>query len=244
MLSSSYSGWGTSSLDKDCAELAQCVAYLKEKKPDGKVVLMGHSTGCQDAMHYLVSPGAESRPPIDGAILQASVSDREAMVALLPEGVYEKSVKLAEELLKDGKGEEILPFSVTGGFLKTPICARRWLSLASPGKDGDDDYFSSDLEDAQLQKRFGMLPARSPLCILFGECDEYVPGFVDREELVQRWIETVKRGKGIVDEKHSGLLTDATHNLNGDPEEVLQDLITRVGGFLDRLEKDELKARI
>ncbi|KAI9875428.1 MAG: hypothetical protein M1830_008476 [Pleopsidium flavum] len=239
LLSSSYLGWGTSSLGKDCAEIAQCVAYLKEKKPGGKVVLMGHSTGCQDAMHYLVGPDAKARPPIEGAIIQASVSDREAMVELLP--VYEESVKAAKDLVRAGQAEELLPFSVTGGFLGTPICARRWLSLASPEKDGEDDYFSSDLEDEQLQNTFGRLPARSPLCILYSESDEYVPEFVDREAVVNRWMEFVRLGVGVVDEKHSGLLKDATHSLNGNPAEVVQDLIKRVVGFLQRLENGELE---
>jgi len=204
-------------------------------------VLMGHSTGCQDAMHYLVGPHAESRPPIEGAIIQASVSDREAMVEFLPD-VNEKSVKLAELMVKEGQGEDVLPFSVTGGFLGTPVCARRWLSLASPGKDGDDDYFSSDLEDGQLQKTFGKLPSRTPLCILYSESDEHVPEFVDREGVVKRWMEFVRQGGGVVDEKHSGLVKDATHNLKGNPEKVVQDLLKRVVGFLERLEDSELEA--
>ena len=203
-------------------------------------MLMGHSTGCQDCIHYLVGPRAESRPPIEGAIIQASVSDREAMVEMMSD-VYDDSVKVAKELVKQGKGEELLPFSVTDRFLKTPICARRWLSLASPEKNGEDDLFSSDLEDEQLQKTFGRLPARSPLCILYSEGDEFVPDFVDPEALLKRWTDFVKRGGGVVDERNSGVVRDATHNLQGNPDVVVQDLMKRVVGFLETLEKGELQ---
>lgn len=37
---------------------------------------MGHSTGCQISIQYLLTKQAQT--PIDGAILQASCSDREA----------------------------------------------------------------------------------------------------------------------------------------------------------------------
>ena len=200
---------------------------------------MGHSTGCQDVIHYLVGPDAEARPSIAGGIIQASVSDREAMVKMMSD-VYDESVKVAKGMVREGKGEELVPFSVTDSFLKTPICARRWLSLASPEKNGEDDLFSSDLEDEQLQKTFGRLPARSPLCILYSEGDEFVPDTVDIEAMVKRWMGFVKRGGGVVDEKHSGVVKDATHNLKGNPDAVVQDLLGRVVGFIERLEKGEL----
>lgn len=57
LLSSSYRGWGTGSLAKDARELAQCVEYFQNLRPGKMVVLMGHSTGCQDIMEYLVGKG-------------------------------------------------------------------------------------------------------------------------------------------------------------------------------------------
>ncbi|KAI5294156.1 hypothetical protein KEM52_004592 [Ascosphaera acerosa] len=96
-LSSSYKGFGTSSLDQDVAEISQCVDYVRgykqtaavrpEQQRRGLVALMGHSTGSQDVLHYIYSTsGAETgtdspaaRPLIDGAILQSPVSDREAV---------------------------------------------------------------------------------------------------------------------------------------------------------------------
>lgn len=57
LLSSSYRGWGTSSLQKDAHEIARCVAYFSKLRPGRKIVLMGHSTGCQDIMEYVVGKG-------------------------------------------------------------------------------------------------------------------------------------------------------------------------------------------
>ena len=57
LLSSSYRGWGTSSLTKDAKELAECVGYFRGLRPGREVVLMGHSTGCQDVMEYVVGEG-------------------------------------------------------------------------------------------------------------------------------------------------------------------------------------------
>jgi hypothetical protein len=53
-LSSEGSGWGTGSLKRDSEEIAEFVQYWKNSIADSnKVVLMGHSTGCQDAMEYV-----------------------------------------------------------------------------------------------------------------------------------------------------------------------------------------------
>lgn len=46
-LSSSFSGYGFGSLGKDVEEVSALVKYLKEELGREKVVLMGHSTGCQ-----------------------------------------------------------------------------------------------------------------------------------------------------------------------------------------------------
>lgn len=233
LLSSAYTGWGISSLKQDAEELSKCVAYFRTIK-SGKIVLMGHSTGCQDVMEYLTGLGHETNAPIDGVIIQAPVSDREALGEVMDADVLKTGTALAQKMVDAGDGEEVLPSSATHGFFPSPVCARRWLSLASPNHDGDDDYFSSDLTDEQLKKTFGRLPARSPLCILYSGSDEYVPKFIDKEALVNRWIDLVKKGDGKVDEENSGIVPDALHNLVKSPEAV-PELVRRVLGFLKGL---------
>lgn len=183
-------------------------------------------------MHYLTSSGYEERPKIDGAILQAPVSDREAIVANVSPEAYERSCRTASALVSAGKGEEILPSNETSGF--SPVCARRWLSLASPHHDGEDDYFSSDLSDAQLERTFGSLKGKCKLSILYSGSDQCVPEFVDKEALVKKWVGVVEKSGGEVDER-SGVVAGATHQLEGDSQEVIGDLIGRVTGFLKGL---------
>ncbi|KFY51277.1 hypothetical protein V497_09240 [Pseudogymnoascus sp. VKM F-4516 (FW-969)] len=235
-LSSSYRSWGISSLGKDVEEISQCIDYLRNTAgKSGKIVLMGHSTGCQDVMHYLVGPSQENRAHIDGGIMQASISDRQAMEIHLTEKQRSNANKVAAEWVAAGREEDVLSAATTLGFFDAPISARRWLSLASPNHDGEDDYFSSDLSDEQYQKSFGSLPKGSKLCILYSGSDEFVPEHVDKKALVDKWIGIVKRGSGEVDEKNSGVVEGATHDLKNNPKEVVNGLFSRVVGFVSDL---------
>ncbi|KAF2102728.1 DUF1749-domain-containing protein [Rhizodiscina lignyota] len=237
VLYSSYIGWGASSLKRDAKELGRCVEYFKSRRPGAKIVLMGHSTGSQDCMEYLVGAESAERPGIDGVILQAGISDREGMIAGMPDGTYEASCKTAQQWVDEGRGGDFLPLSVTTDIFVTPCTASRWLSLASPDKNGADDYFSSDLDAEKLKATFGRLPKESPLLILFGGADPFVPQHVDRRGLVAKWTDVVKRGGGVVDEENGGIVEGATHNLSGDPEHVVQDLVRRVKAFLEKVDQ-------
>ncbi|CAI7814586.1 unnamed protein product, partial [Closterium sp. NIES-54] len=46
-LSSSYFGYGASSLEQDAAEIDELIAYIIRRYHASEVVLVGHSTGCQ-----------------------------------------------------------------------------------------------------------------------------------------------------------------------------------------------------
>jgi len=229
-LSSAGSGWGTSSLSQDVTEISSLVSHFRAQGKQ-KVVIMGHSTGCQDCLHYFASPVSnwDHREIVDGSILQASVSDREAIAMDMDPSELSSTNATAKDWCINGKGEHILPLSLTASnFGRNPVSARRWVSLACKG--GEDDYFSSDLSDAQLQNTFGKVD--KPLLILYGEEDEYVPKYVDRKALVNRWIPFVK---GKVDEQSKELLGGASHNLNGDDQEVVDELVKRVGKFLSSI---------
>ena len=169
MISSSATAFGCGSLKRDADEIAECVKYFRSINPDGKVVLMGHSTGCQDLMQYLTGDAnklhskfederqerddAGKRPRVHGAILQAPVSDREGIeVTGYDKNIFQQAITLAESWVKDGKGEDCLPLGLTNQFFgPIPVNATRFLSLTLPG--GDDDFFSSDLSDEMLADR-------------------------------------------------------------------------------------------
>ena len=241
ILSSSYSGWGTSSLDKDVLQIAECINYILNIRPNGKIVLMGHSTGCQDIMQYLLSPLQKdelARPPLAGAIMQGGVSDREALGMMLPEELCESSIRLAQSYVAEGREDDVLPASSKLSMFRQPVSAKRWLALMSPGPahDGEDDFFSSDFTYERLMKTFGRIGStKTPIQILFGAMDQFVPGFVNREEMVGRWKKAIRDGGGIVDED-SGVVEGMDHSLSTAEDGVMEEMIGRVLRFLRRVE--------
>ncbi|XP_076892123.1 UPF0613 protein PB24D3.06c-like [Bidens hawaiensis] len=176
LFSSSYSGYGISSLKEDALELDQLINHLINKENSEGVVLLGHSTGCQDIVHYMRTNAACSRA-VRAAILQAPVGDREFR-ATLPETAA--MIDLASKLISEGQGSELMPREANQD---SPITAYRFHSLCA--YMGDDDMFSSDLSDDQLKQRLGHM-CNTPCQVIFSMADEYVPDYVDKKALVQR----------------------------------------------------------
>lgn len=232
ILKSAYKQFGIASLGEDIAEIATLVEHFRSLRP-GKIVLLGHSTGSQQIIHYLLSP---SSPKIDGAIMQGSASDREAMMKELSLSDYEATCALAQSYVDEDRSEDILPFAATRAiYLSVPISAKRWLSMASPGPAhvGEDDYFSSDLDDERMQSTFGALGEKgTKVAFLYSDNDQFVPDTVNKKKLLERWHEHTRRGGGMIDEG-SGIVQGASHTLNNGVG--LEDLVTRITGFLQRI---------
>ncbi|KAL1841787.1 hypothetical protein VTJ49DRAFT_6625 [Mycothermus thermophilus] len=279
-LSSAYTAWGFSHLDRDTDEIASCIRHIQDYKAakygsPGRIVLMGHSTGSQCVLHYLSRPNPHTstpsfdkglehvlRPKLDGAIMQAPVSDREALKWVVKEGFlgrtpeemkesFDELVRLAREGLKneDPTADCMLPIPLTRQFGypgNTPISCRRWLSLASPDSPrspGEDDMFSSDLGDEQIARTWGMVGPRGllgfKLMVLMSGRDQAVPGWVDKEKLLARWRDAADRGGAykVWDRERSGLIPNASHALSDDDQaEPRQFLCRRILDYLDELE--------
>ncbi|KAK3718845.1 hypothetical protein LTR37_004761 [Vermiconidia calcicola] len=220
-------GWGVSSIARDAEEMAKIVSYLNELRPGGKVVIMGHSTGCQDCMEYVVGKNAEKRPAVNGIILQAPVSDRESLENDLPQAHMHEANQLALKMCREGKDKDAMPNRLTKpAFGRIGITAR------------------SDLTDERLAGTFGKLPASAPLLILYSGADASVPASVDKRILVQKWMHITETHGGSVDGINGGVVEAASHNLNGNPAEVVQDLVRRVNGFITRLDQGQIGSRI
>eukprot|EP00039_Didymoeca_costata_P005561 m.82484 g.82484 ORF g.82484 m.82484 type:complete len:325 (+) comp12873_c0_seq1:190-1164(+) len=176
ILSSSYLGFGTSSLDNDVSELDEVFScsMLSSYK---HIIIAGHSTGCQDAVHYLKHGRSDLVEKVKGIILQAPASDRESMVMEVENDgnttQFHTAVELATSMCKEGNGQQLLPRDTPCVF-KTPITAERYLSFA--GKMGPDDKFSSDLSDEELLQQVGHIADTNARALLvFSGADEYVP---------------------------------------------------------------------
>jgi len=107
LLSSSYAGYGTGSLARDCSELESLVQHLHLERGANACAIIGHSTGCQDSVYFMRHAAPENRLLVRMCGLQAPVSDREA---LSTEENYAESLKLlkkAETMVAEGHGEEL-----------------------------------------------------------------------------------------------------------------------------------------
>lgn len=74
---------------------------------------------------------------------------------------------------------------------------------------------------------------------LLGSEDPFVAKSTDKVALLGKWARFVKEGGGTVDEVNGGVIEGGHHNLDGDPEEVVADLVSRVVRFVEGLRKDE-----
>lgn len=232
LISSSYHGYGTGSLKRDAEELAKLVEYLRTKRGNSssKVILMGHSTGCQDTMEYLTKyTTTENFKPIqrlDGGILQAPVSDSEAITDSKKAAPL---IKLAKNYIDQGRPNELLPVEALEFFFGSPFSAYRFHSLAS--QHGDDDYFSSYLTSENNLKTFGQI--KCPLLVLYSEKDEFVPESVDKDTLIEQWKSTTQPG---IWSTHSGIIKGATHNVGSKSiAGAVEDVISRVLAFIKDL---------
>jgi hypothetical protein len=278
-LTSSYQAWGLGHLDRDTTEIAQCIEYINEYKQakfggGGKVVLMGHSTGSQDVLHYLYRSNPHTslssfdkdlqhmkRPAIDGAIMQAPVSDREAIHWVLEKGIgcrapsdcraaYDKLIVIAQEEARNNRAcDTLLPLDITtqlGYPASHPVSCRRFLSLVSPDSPNtpqEDDLFSSDISDEQLDKTFGMIHERAllryKLLVMPSGADQAVPDWIDKANLLARWQKAADRNGSaqIWDTENSGPIPNASHALsNDDQAEPRQYLVEKVQNYLSGLE--------
>lgn len=145
---SSFCGFGWNNLAKDVQDISSLVKYLRGIGKE-KVVLMGHSTGSQvctydcvchtvtdrrqDCMEY-TDYEKHQNEPIDAFILQGSVSDREGFVEDLGKDEADRMVRLATDMINDGRKDDAVPKSqLPRPFFPWPVSAYRIHSLAAVG---------------------------------------------------------------------------------------------------------------
>jgi pimeloyl-ACP methyl ester carboxylesterase len=210
ILGSSYTGFGHGSLNRDSEELDALLQYLVQHRSCENVCLVGHSTGCQQTVHYLKHGLLANREKVKVVVLQAPVSDREHAMT---EPNYTKYLTLAKTMIADSKGEEMMPREA----FWAPITAQRLLDLHLVG--GSDDFFSSDFSDAELNERLGHMGVNCPAVrVAWSGSDEFVPDTVDGEALMNRLAAAMNSKGG---ESAKGLfLAAGNHNLSLGPESV------------------------
>ncbi|GLC57312.1 hypothetical protein PLESTB_001210500 [Pleodorina starrii] len=224
-IQSSWQGYGTGSLDRDAADLRLLCQHLRTRHDVTGVVLLGHSTGCQDTVRYVQRYGpaasagdhdsADPAPELLATILQAPVSDHEWLCQypeLLP------SVRSARELVAAGRGDQVVGRLHVAD--NAPITAARLLSLYELG--GDDDMFSEGLPREAVQRILGPVGARPCLLLVSGadECVPYQDAIPDRAAALKA---------AIGPSASVSIIPGAPHNLAGFEAEAA----TAVCAFLE-----------
>ena len=208
LLTSSHQGWGLGSVSRDADELFLLAKELKSNHHSRGIVIVGQSTGCQDAVMYARKYGTdEEAPPLLGVVLQAPVSDREYL-GTLP--TTPSALSKAQALVDAGRSDDVAFRAMD--FDGAAIAATRWLSLA--GKGGEDDMFSSDLSDDELKAQLGCLRDINTLLLLSAD-DEYVPKHVDYVGLGNRMVRAVGDGGKVQMAVEGG-----NHGLSEHPQEA------------------------
>ncbi len=209
VLSSSYTGFGHGSLQRDCDELQELLRYLMTYRSAQEFCLVGHSTGCQNAVYFLQHAAPDLCDKLRVVALQAPVSDREH--AAMDDG-HSTKLSLARNLVDEGKGHEMMPRSA----FWAPITAQRFVDLNEKG--GADDFFSSDFTDEELTNRLrhiGRDRLGLKVLVAFSGADEYVPEHVDKMLLTERLVKATNadcdQGRVAVEGLY---LESGNHNLS------------------------------
>lgn len=88
--------------------------------------------GCQDCLEY-ANRDKYQTPPVDGYILQSPVSDREAACLFLSGEDLDRSIRVAEDMVEEGRAGDAMPRQLLPPIFETPVTAYRWRSLAAKG---------------------------------------------------------------------------------------------------------------
>jgi pimeloyl-ACP methyl ester carboxylesterase len=184
-LSSSYAGYGTGMLQRDADELSELVEHMAAERGCEQVAIVGHSTGCQIAVHFAAHGSPVALGRLAAIVLQAPVSDQESGSLSA-----ETAKWLAHARALSTPATTLMPLEAH----YVPITAERFLSLYDEtGGKQPDDLFSSYLSEAQLQSKLKHLD-RLPTLVAFSMADEYVPPSVDKRELVARLSHAMGEG--------------------------------------------------
>lgn len=220
LLSSSYHGYGTSTLAMDAQELTMLLRHCCSKLNLQQLILMGHSTGCQDVMTLMMQGFADDPcllHRIKGIILQGPASDRQYMESLSmmhPSNPLPGWIEHCRRALSQGNSDELLPMSPTRVLgHHVPMTVERFYSLASP--DGADDLFSID--EATCSKLQTICESIAcPMLVLLSECDEYVPSEIPIAQ-VYAWFQKALSTRKSQSKDKIFVLKGAQHNLENKP---------------------------
>lgn len=214
ILPSSYHGFGHSSIHEDAKHLDILLRCINSKLRITKVVILGHSTGCQDIMAYASSYQCPDGMAV-GAILQGPVSDRDYWVSRNP-ALVQRILQWSDEHEPD----RLYPELIDG----VPMTNRRIQALMS--RLGEDDYFSVDITDGERKAKLPTFNLSCPMLALCSGADEYFPFGPDQ---LKRLMASFERCWPV----KCKLLPGAKHALN-EPGDLFTIIDTYISNVLNQ----------
>lgn len=135
-----------------------------------RVVLFGHSLGSLRSTHYVAEHGDDRR--IIGLVL-ASTADLIAMHASrYTEDQLDRFLELAQRMVADGDGSELMPAECNVGLMRQPISAAAYVDRFGP----DPSWDVMDLYERGSDRAFAALrQVQVPILATFGTHKETVP---------------------------------------------------------------------
>lgn len=213
LMSSSHQGYGTYGVRRDAEELYDLSRVLKRRYCSECIVILGHSTGCQDAVMYARHhKDKEFAATLSGVVLQGPVSDREYFGSY-PE--CQERLQKARKMIEEGRGKEIA-FRMTE-MDGAPMTAQRWLDLVS--RNGEDDMFSSDFSDEELQEKLSALQGVST-CVMMSGADEcQVPLGIRPDAVGARLVDAIGPTATLC------VIQDGSHDLGEHSDEAAAEIV-------------------
>jgi len=201
LLRSSNLQYGFHTIDNDIEDLKTLINYLINNRNNlESIILMGHSTGCQDIIHYLRQD--KIYPKILQVILQGPVSDRQYLSEL-------SSTK--DQLNYCYKNNKNINEWLPRYLHDPPLTIERCLSLNEI--NSIEDLFSSDLTDEQLKNIYKNI--NIPITWIWSKQDEYVPNHIKDQ------VENFVKNK-LANKTNSTfiLLENADHAVTNEQEQI------------------------
>lgn len=201
LLRSSNLQYGWHTINDDVEDLNTLINYLINKRTNFEsIILMGHSTGCQDVIHYFRQYKNHSK--IIEIILQGPVSDREYLSEL-------SSTK--DQLNYCYKNKTNLNEWLPRYLHDPPLTIERCLSLNE--KNSIEDVFSSDLIDEEIKTIYDNL--NIPIIWIWSKQDEYV------SNNIKQHVENFIKNK-LANRNNSTfiLLENADHAVNNPDQQI------------------------
>ncbi|MEK7070264.1 MAG: alpha/beta fold hydrolase [Patescibacteria group bacterium] len=195
---------GGTALEKfeDCVDDIQGVVEFVKSKGVKKIILAGHSTGCQKSVYYLYK--TQNKEQIAKLVLLSPLSDYAYAKKFLNPGDFKKSLAIAQDQVKVGKGDDFMPVELTDGEL---LSAQRFVSLYDTQSEEELFTYAHD------KKPLAYESVRIPLTVVLPEEDEYK----DRDiEEIGKWFDAHTKS-----EKYERIIVPgAMHNFKGNEKDV------------------------